>query len=94
MSLKYSEEAKKYQHFYRDQLLCSIVPFWMSSDLLDREYGGCISSVGREGKSYNSDKSVWFQGRCLWTFSSLCEKCGIRINALKRSLPPFLHDYI
>ena len=94
MSLKYSEQAKKYQQFYKDQLLQNIVPFWMNSDLLDREYGGYISSVDREGKSYNSDKSVWFQGRCLWTFSTLCEKYGIRIDAHKRSLPPFLHYYI
>ena len=71
MSLKYSEQAKKYQQFYKDQLLQNIVPFWMNSDLLDREYGGYISSVDREGKSYNSDKSVWFQGRCLWTFPVL-----------------------
>lgn len=29
------------------------------------------------GKSYNDDKSVWFQGRCLWTFSKLCNTYGI-----------------
>ena len=78
MILNHSEEAKKYQQFYKEQLLKNVVPFWINSDLLDREYGGYISSVDREGKSYNNDKSVWFQGRCLWTFSTLCEKYGIR----------------
>ncbi|MCQ2449533.1 MAG: AGE family epimerase/isomerase [Clostridia bacterium] len=76
--LLHSEEAKKYQQFYREQLLDDVVPFWMNSDLLDSENGGYISSVDRQGKSYNDDKSVWFQGRCLWTFSTLCEKYGIR----------------
>lgn len=78
MLLNHSEEAKKYQQFYKEQLLKNVVPFWINSDLLDREYGGYISSVDREGKSYNNDKSVWFQGRCLWTFSTLCKKYGIR----------------
>lgn len=73
-----SEKAKKYQEFYRSHLLDNVVPFWMKSDLLDRENGGYITSVDREGKSYNDDKSVWFQGRCLWTFSTLCEKYGER----------------
>lgn len=74
----HSKEAREYQKFYRDQLLKNVMPFWMKSDLLDKEYGGYISSVDREGKSYNSDKSVWFQGRCLWTFSTLCERYGER----------------
>ena len=65
------EKAKRYQAFYRGQLLDDVMPFWMNSDLLDREYGGCITSVDREGRSYNDDKSVWFQGRCLWTFSTV-----------------------
>ena len=50
----------------------------MNSDLLDKENGGYITSVDRFGKSYNDDKSVWFQGRCLWTFSTLCERYGVR----------------
>lgn len=64
--------------FYRSHLLDNIVPFWLKSDLIDREYGGFITSVDRSGKSYNDDKSVWFQGRCLWTFSKLCNTYGIR----------------
>ena len=60
------------KEFYHDALLKDIVPFWVQSDLIDKEYGGFITSVDRAGKSYNDDKSVWFQGRCLWTFSKLC----------------------
>lgn len=68
----------EYRDFYRQQLLEDVMPFWMNSDLLDREYGGCITSVDRGGRSYNTDKSVWFQGRCLWTFSALCLQYGQR----------------
>lgn len=76
--MTHSEQAKAYEQFYHAQLLDNVIPFWMNSDLLDEEYGGYISSVDREGKAYNTDKSVWFQGRCLWTFSTLCERYGIR----------------
>ncbi len=67
-----------YRRFYRDQLLNDVIPFWMNSDLIDRENGGYITSVDREGRSYNDDKSGWFQGRCLWTFSRLCNVYGKR----------------
>ena len=66
------------KEFYHDALLKDIVPFWVQSDLIDKEYGGFITSVDRAGKSYNDDKSVWFQGRCLWTFSKLCITYGIQ----------------
>ena len=67
-----------YRQFYHDRLLNDCIPFWMNSDLIDREYGGYLTNVDREGKCYNEDKSVWFQGRCLWTFSTLCRMYGMR----------------
>ena len=69
--------AGELRKFYHDTLFNDVLPFWMRSDLIDKEYGGFITSVDREGKSYNDDKSVWFQGRCLWTFSKLCNLYGI-----------------
>lgn len=71
-------KIKKYEKFYQDFLLNNVVKFWENSDLIDKENGGFITSVDREGKSYNNDKSVWFQGRCLWTFSKLCNTYGIK----------------
>ena len=72
-----SIRIKELHEFYKNALFSDVVPFWMNSDLIDKEYGGFISSVDREGKSYNDDKSVWFQGRCLWTFSKLCNVYGV-----------------
>lgn len=87
-------EAAKLQQFYREQLLQNVVPFWLSSDLLDKTYGGYRSSVDREGHCYNSDKSVWFQGRSLWTFSALCARYGIREEwkAAAEAGKPFLEN--
>ena len=62
--------------FYHSFLLDNVVPFWENSDLIDKEFGGFNSSVDEKGKLYNPDKSVWFQGRCLWTFSKLCNTYG------------------
>ncbi len=67
-----------YRKFYNNQLLNDCIPFWLNSDLLDKENGGYITSVDREGKAYNTDKSGWFQGRCLWTFSHLSNLYGKR----------------
>ena len=73
-----SMRISELKQFYHKHLMEQVIPFWMHSDLIDKEYGGFISSVDREGRSYNDDKSVWFQGRCLWTFSSLCNRYGKR----------------
>ena len=70
------ETFASYRQFYHDQLMNDCIPFWTESDLLDKENGGYITSVDKEGKSYNNDKSVWFQGRCLWTFSALQNRYG------------------
>ena len=71
------EKIKELRKFYHDTLFNDVLPFWMNSDLIDKKHGGFITSVDREGRSYNDDKSVWFQGRCLWTFSKLCNTYGI-----------------
>ena len=73
-----NSKIKNLQQFYHDTLFNDVLPFWMNSDLIDKEHGGFITSVDRQGKSYNDDKSVWFQGRCLWTFSKLCNVYGVK----------------
>ena len=89
------EKIKAYRAWYNSQLLDDNIPFWLNSDLLDTTYGGYITSVDREGKSYNNDKSCWFQGRGLWTFSALCNQYGAReewLNAAKLG-KDFLEKY-
>ena len=56
--------------FYKDYLLKNSIPFWIKNSL-DQKYGGYLTCLDREGKVYNTDKSVWFQGRGTWIFSRL-----------------------
>ena len=53
---------------YRKELIESILPFWLNN-AIDSENGGIFTSLDKEGKIYGREKSVWFQGRALWTFS-------------------------
>ena len=53
---------------YRKQLIENILPFWMD-EAIDRQYGGIFTCLDEKGERYGEDKSVWFQGRALWTFS-------------------------
>src|SRR5512146_2369876 len=56
--------------FYRDTLLNDVIPFWMLHGL-DREHGGFLTAVNRDGSLIDTDKSVWFQGRAGWMFATL-----------------------
>lgn len=56
--------------FYRDTLLEDVIPFWLRHGL-DREHGGMITALDRDGAILDTDKSVWFQGRAGWMFSVL-----------------------
>lgn len=89
------ETFARYRAFYREQLLEDCIPFWLKSDLIDKRHGGYITSVDRWGKSYNNDKSIWFQGRGLWTFSMLCNRYGAREEWLEaaRAGKDFLEKY-
>jgi N-acylglucosamine 2-epimerase len=58
------------QQFYRSQLLDNIIPFWLRHGL-DREHGGILTSLDRDGSILDTDKSVWFQGRAGWMFATL-----------------------
>jgi len=53
---------------YREQLKSNILPFWIKYGM-DRKNGGIFTCVDQKGELYGTDKSVWFQGRALWTFS-------------------------
>ena len=55
---------------YRDTLLDDVIPFWMEHGL-DREHGGMLTNLDRDGSLLDTDKSVWFQGRAGWMFATL-----------------------
>jgi N-acylglucosamine 2-epimerase len=55
---------------YRDTLLNDAMPFWLRHGL-DREQGGFLTALDRDGSVIDSDKSIWFQGRGAWMFATL-----------------------
>lgn len=65
-----SFDASVLHEFYKNELLNNCIPYWLKYGV-DSTYGGYLTSLDREWKIYNTDKSVWFQGRALWIFSKL-----------------------
>ena len=53
------------------------VDFWLQKGW-DHENGGVYTCLDRWGNIYSTDKSVWMQGRCAWTYSWLCRLYGKR----------------
>ncbi len=55
---------------YRDGLLNGTLPFWINH-CVDREYGGFMMSLDRDGSVVDTDKGVWQQGRFTWLLGEL-----------------------
>ena len=68
--------------------------FWLKNGM-DAQNGGVYTCLDRYGKVYSTDKSVWMQGRCAWTFSFLCARYGVRKEwlAAAESCLDFLEKY-
>ena len=64
---KYFEKTRK---LFKDELLSYCAPFWLKYSQ-DNEFGGILNCIDRKGEIYSTDKSVWMQGRCGWTYSYL-----------------------
>ena len=63
-------ELAKYAGQYRDELLESVIPFWLDHSR-DTVFGGYFTSLNRQGDVYDTDKFMWLQGREVWLFSML-----------------------
>jgi len=55
---------------YRTGLLEDVVPFWIRHGV-DREHGGLLSCLDRDGTVLDTDKGVWVQARATWLFATL-----------------------
>lgn len=63
----YHERLRK---LYRQTLVNDALPFWLKHGL-DHEHGGLITSLDRDGRILDTDKSIWFQGRAGWMYATL-----------------------
>lgn len=68
--------------------------FWLKNGI-DKENGGVYTCLDRKGEVYSTDKSVWMQGRCAWTFAHLCRLYGKRDEWMEvsKSCLDFMEKY-
>ena len=67
MKMELSARLKCHQKWIKEELERSI-RFWLTNGM-DLVHGGVYTFLDREGKVFSTDKSVWMQGRCAWTFA-------------------------
>ena len=75
---------------FKNELINDNLKFWLSA--VDSVNGGIFTQLDRFGKIYGREKSVWFQGRALWTFSkayNVIEKRDEYLRAAE-AIYPFL----
>ena len=60
-----SEGRDSIAQLYEHILLDDVLPFWFPS-CVDEASGGFFSCLDQGGKVYETDKSVWAQGRMSW----------------------------
>ena len=65
-----TQELEKYISIYKNGLLDDIIPFWIRH-CIDRECGGFMFAVDRDGKNIDTDKGVWQHGRFTWMLATL-----------------------
>jgi N-acylglucosamine 2-epimerase len=64
------ERLRQLLTIYRDGLLHDTLPFWLPR-AIDREHGGYLTALDRDGSVLQTDKSVWVQGRFAWILATL-----------------------
>ena len=55
---------------YRDGLLRDTLPFW-TRHAVDREHGGFLTCLDRDGTVVDTDKGIWQQARFTWLLATL-----------------------
>ncbi|MEG0179440.1 MAG: AGE family epimerase/isomerase [Oscillospiraceae bacterium] len=68
------EKLIAHQEWTKNELNAS-ARFWLDHGM-DKENGGIYTCLDRKGEIFSTDKSVWMQGRCAWTFAYMCKIYG------------------
>lgn len=72
-------EMKEVAERYKRELLDNVVPFWEKHSI-DKEFGGFLTCLDRDGSVYDTDKFMWLQGRQIWTMSTLYDQVEARAS--------------
>lgn len=75
------ERIEELISLYRDGLLEDTIPFWIRH-APDREYGGFLTYLDRDGAVLSMDKPVWVLGRIIWLFSRLYNQVEAKVEWL------------
>lgn len=65
-----AELVERWRARISEELDGSVVPFWMTHSL-DRDFGGYLNCLDRDGTAFDDKKHVWMQGRQVWMLSRL-----------------------
>jgi len=65
-----AERIEELITLHRDGLLGDTIPFWMKHTI-DRECGGFLNYLDRDGTVFSTDKPVWVLGRFTWLLAML-----------------------
>ena len=81
-------------HQWIKEQLTTAADFWLKNGK-DEKHGGVYTCLDRVGRIYSTDKSVWMQGRCGWTYAYLCRLYGVREEwlAFSKSCIEFLEEH-
>jgi len=63
-------ELERLRYIYKDGLLNDTLPFWINNSI-DRESGGFLFSLDRDGLVIDTDKGVWQTCRFTWLLATL-----------------------
>lgn len=87
-------DLKELRNRYYKELTEKVLPFWLKYGM-DKVNGGIYTGLNEDGSLLESDKSVWFQGRALWTFCTAYEQIDKKPEYLEaaKSLVKFLEDH-
>jgi N-acylglucosamine 2-epimerase len=61
---------KSYIKTYKEGLLENIIPFWIKYSI-DKEHGGFLFCLDKDGTVIDTDKGVWQTGRFTWMLGTL-----------------------
>jgi len=63
-------ELRQLEKQYEYDLFQDFLPF-MDKHVIDRQFGGFMCTVDRDGTNLSTDKYTWYEGRGMWVYSFL-----------------------
>ena len=70
LTLGTSFQIDQLREHYRTALFDDVIPWWQQHSV-DRQHGGYLTRLERDGHAYSGDKDMWMIGRQIWMFAHL-----------------------